>query len=253
VEGYHLIAGLATTRTLPNGEVTLGAFIEHGEGDYDTYNSFANAASVHGKGDADYTGGGLFAHLEFDGTERGHAYAEASARLGKVELDFSTRDLIDALGRRAAYDSDSRYASAHAGLGYVLNLTERDSLELYGQTLWSRQGSDTVRLTTGEPVKFAAVDSQRIRLGARWNRAVNKNGKLYLGAAWEREHDGKARASIHGYRLATPDMKGDTGLVEAGFTLASAANQPLTLDLGIQGHAGKREGVTGSARVNYRF
>jgi hypothetical protein len=83
---------------------------------------------------------------------------------------------------------------------------------------------------------------------------VNKNGKLYLGAAWEHEYDGKAKASILGARLPAPGLQGDTGIVEAGFTLTpSARNQALTLDVGVQGYAGKREGVTGSMRVNYRF
>jgi hypothetical protein len=28
---------------------------------------------------------------------------------------------------------------------------------------------------------------------------------------------------------------------------------PLTIDLGVQGYTGKRDGVTGSFRLNYRF
>jgi outer membrane autotransporter protein len=142
-------------------------------------------------------------------------------------------------------------------LGYALNLNARSSLKLYGQYLWSRQGSDTVRLSSGESVKFSAVDSQRARLGARWSHTVSQNGKAYLGAAWEHEYDGKASATLllvlQGYHLATPDLKGDTGIVEAGFSLTPTANQPLTLDVGVQGYAGKRKGVTGSFRLNYRF
>ncbi|MDR2366208.1 MAG: autotransporter outer membrane beta-barrel domain-containing protein [Zoogloeaceae bacterium] len=253
VDGYTFIAGAAFSRAFPASELIFGAFIEHGEGDYNTANSFPNAASVHGKGDADYTGGGLLARLEFNETERGHFSTEASARLGKLTLDFNARDLIDALGRRAAYDSDSRYASAHAGLGYVLKLNARSSLKLYGQYLWSRQGSDTVTLTTGEPVKFSAVDSQRTRLGARWSRAVRENGNLYLGAAWEHEYDGKAKARLHGYRLETPKLKGDTGILEAGFLLAPAQDKGFVLELGVQGYTGKREGATGNLRLHYAF
>ncbi|MDR2366076.1 MAG: hypothetical protein LBD68_09555, partial [Zoogloeaceae bacterium] len=46
-----------------------------------------------GDGKADYTGGGLLARLVFNETETGHWQAEASARLGRVKLDFSARDL----------------------------------------------------------------------------------------------------------------------------------------------------------------
>jgi autotransporter-associated beta strand protein len=259
VDGYTLVAGAALAKSLPAGELTLGAFIEHGEGDYDTYNSFSNAASVRGSGDAEYTGGGLLAHLKFVETPRDHLYAEASARVGKVSVDFAARDWSNAAnGRRVAYDGDSSYASAHAGLGYVLNLNERSSLDFYGQYLWSRQGSDTARLASDTlRVKFGAVDSQRTRLGVKWNQAVSQNGKAYLGVAWEHEYDGKAKASVNffgtRYNIATPDLKGDAGLVEAGFALTPGARQPLTLDVGVQGYTGKREGVTGSLKVNYRF
>ncbi|MDR1647586.1 MAG: hypothetical protein LBR88_06080, partial [Zoogloeaceae bacterium] len=63
----------------------------------------------------------------------------------------------------------------------------------------------------------------------------------------------KAKASLHGYRLDTPKLKGDTEMLEAGFTLNPTAEKPLTLDFGVQGYTGKREGVTGNFRVNYRF
>ncbi|MDR3351608.1 MAG: autotransporter outer membrane beta-barrel domain-containing protein, partial [Zoogloeaceae bacterium] len=165
----------------------------------------------------------------------------------------AARDLLDGFGRRAAYRSSSRYASAHAGVGYVWNLSETSSFKFYGQYLWSRQGADSVTLSTGEPVKFAAVDSHRTRLGARWNQAVTQHGQAYLGAAWEREYDGKAKASLHGYSLAAPTLKGNTTILELGFTLTPSATQPVSLDIGIQGYTGKREGVTGSFRINYRF
>ncbi|MDR1889792.1 MAG: autotransporter outer membrane beta-barrel domain-containing protein, partial [Zoogloeaceae bacterium] len=252
-DGYTLIAGLSASRALNAGELTLGAFIEHGEGDYSTYNSFSNAASVHGKGDADYTGGGILAHLEFAETATGNLYAEASARAGKVKLDFSAKDLTDAFGRRAAYDTKSTYASAHAGLGYRLKLGESSSLKLYGQYLWSHQGGDTATLTTGEPVKFQSIDSRRTRLGARWDETLNPMVAFYAGAAWEHEYAGKAKADIYGYRLDTPDLQGDTGMAEVGVTLKPTPGKPLSLDVGIQGYTGKREGVTGSLKVNYAF
>jgi autotransporter-associated beta strand protein len=252
VKGYTLVAGLATPVQLSAGVLTLGAFVEHGRGDYDTYNSFANAASVHGKGDADYTGGGLLARLAFNETAHGHWHVEASARLGNVKLDFVTHDLVDAFGKRAAYDSESRYTSAHVGLGYQWRIGERASLQLYGQYLWSRQEADNVKLSTGEPVEFPALDSHRSRLGTRWNHEFSKNSSFWLGAAWEHEYGSKAKAKLHDYQLDTPELKGDTGIVEAGFSLTPAAH-PLTLDIGLQAYTGKREGVTGSLRANYRF
>ncbi|GHT92550.1 hypothetical protein AGMMS49545_10270 [Betaproteobacteria bacterium] len=50
-------------------------------------------------------------------------------------------------------------------------------------------------------------------------------------------------------------MKGDTGLLEMGLTITPAAanKQGWSLELGVQGYTGKREGVTGSVRARYRF
>ncbi|GHU14905.1 membrane protein [Betaproteobacteria bacterium] len=251
VDGYTLLAGLAATTPTPTGDLTAAAFIEHGEGDYDSYNSFANAAKVHGKGDTKYTGAGILARFALNETP---LYFDASIRSGKVKTDFSG-NLFDTFGRAAAYDAKSTYVSAHVGLGYVITLTEQSKLDVYGQYLWSHQNGDTVKLTTGETVKFEDVDSQRTRLGAKWHHALNAKTTAYVGAAWEHEYDGKAKASTNGFAIDAPKLKGDTGLLEAGLTLTpTAANkQGWSLDLGVQGYAGKREGVTGSVRARYRF
>jgi outer membrane autotransporter protein len=244
VDGVTLITGVTATRTTSAGNLTLGTFFEHGEGDYSTH----TRSSANGRGDVDYNGGGLLAHLEFNETPRGHFYAEATARAGLVDLDFKS----DPAG---TYESRTDYESAHVGLGYVAKLDDSSALKLYGQVLWSHQGSDTVKLRDGESVKLKTIDSRRTRLGARWSQTVLPGGQLYLGAAWEREYDGKAKVSIFGDRLTTPKsapkLTGNTTLVEAGFTLTPVKS--LTLEFGVQGHTGRREGVTGSFKVEYRF
>ncbi|MDR0379464.1 MAG: autotransporter domain-containing protein, partial [Candidatus Accumulibacter sp.] len=93
-------------------------------------------------------------------------------------------------------------------------------MNFYGQTLWSRQGSDAVELKGGGRVEFEAIESLRTRAGARWsNQSEGRNVQFYLGAAWEREHDGRARAKLEGSRMTVPQLKGDTALLETGFVL----------------------------------
>jgi hypothetical protein len=254
VRGQNLIVGATAARVLAAGELHLGAFLEHGEGGYNTYNSFANAATVRGKGDMDYTGVGAILHLETRKTEEERWYTEFSARAGQLRLDFRTRDLIDRhTGRRADYESRMPYVGLHARLGVLSTLDAATTLELYGQYLWNHQGADKVTLATGEPVKFHAVNSHRTQLGARWSRAFRPNAHAWIGLAWEHEYDGKAKASIYGFRLATPSMDGDAGILETGFTLTPTSARPWTLEFGLQGYTGKREGVTGSLRANYHF
>jgi hypothetical protein len=252
LDSHALIAGLAFARSINAGMLHLGGFFEHGTGDYHSYNRF-DARAVRSGGDVDYTGVGVLAHMEFNGTERGNFYAEGSARGGKVELDFASRDLVDAFGRRAAYEAKTHYLSVHAGLGYRLILDEATTLKFYGQYLKSRQGSDDARLTTGEMIRFQPISSRRARVGAKWERALNARANAYLGAAWEREFDGKSRSSIYGYQLDTPTLKGNTQIVELGLTLKPAPNTPWSLDIGLNQYFGRQKGVMGSVWLNYQF
>ncbi|MDL2317215.1 autotransporter domain-containing protein, partial [Desulfovibrio sp. OttesenSCG-928-A18] len=245
MHSVSLITGLALGTDLAPGRLTLGAFFEYGNGSYDTYNSFSNAASVDGDGNTRYAGGGILARMDFADTGPGHVYAEASGRMGRVHNDYDSSDLRDARGRKADYDSSSLYYSLHFGAGYVWNITENASLDLYGKYFWTRQEGDSVGLSTGERVRFDDVDSHRLRAGSRFSYKVNEYISPYIGAAWEHEFDGKARAYTNGYRISAPDLEGDTGIGEIGFSLKPTMDLPLTFDLGVQGYVGQREGVTG--------
>jgi hypothetical protein len=88
---------------------------------------------------------------------------------------------------------------------------------------------------------------------ARYGRNLTASTRLYAGLAGEQEFDGKAKAKTHGYAIKAPDLKGFTTIDELGLTLTPARHKTLTLDFGLQGYAGEREGVTGTTRVNYAF
>lgn len=75
----------------------------------------------------------------------------------------------------------------------------------------------------------------------------------YIGAAWEHEFDGKARATTNGFDIDAPNLHGNTGIGELGLSLTPSADLPLTIDLGVQGYTGKHEGVTGSLMVKWEF
>jgi hypothetical protein len=253
LSGETLIAGVTASRPTPAGRLTLGPFIEYGEGRFDTHNRFPNAERVRGSGEASYTGGGLLVHWKSNETDEGHFYTQASLHGGRIKLesDFDTPDLP------GTHETRSTYGSGHLALGYVARLTDRIVFELYGQTLRSYQAADTVKLSAGE-VKFDPVTSRRTRLGARWTHTLGPNTRLTLGAAWEREHDGKAKARFYiddgnSLPIDAPKLKGDTGVFEAGFTMTPTRTSPWTVEIGVQGHVGQRQGVTGSIRVNYGF
>jgi hypothetical protein len=72
-------------------------------------------------------------------------------------------------------------------------------------------------------------------------------------AAWEREFDGRARASVNGYALDAPSLRGNTGVAELGLSVRPSQALPLFVDVGAQGYAGKREGVTGTLQARFEF
>ncbi|MDL2271614.1 autotransporter domain-containing protein [Desulfovibrio sp. OttesenSCG-928-I05] len=255
VQGMSFMAGLAWNAPTAFGNLTLGAFFEAGDGTYDTHNSFSNAAAVNGDGDTNYYGGGILGRVDSNAGP-GVFYVEASGRMGRSDTEFSSSDLMDGTGRKAAYDSDSLYFGAHAGLGYIWNITEAASLDLYTKYFWTRQTDDTVTLSTDDRVKFKDADSRRWRGGARfgYDFTTSQGSTItpYIGAAYEHEFDGKAKATTSGYNLATPDLKGGTGIGEAGFTF-KAANTGFSVDVGVQGYTGVRDGVTGSMQFKWGF
>ena len=251
VSGFSMLTGVALGNDLGPGRATLGVFFEGGWGNYDSYNSFSNYASVDGDGDTSYYGGGILGRYDVtDGAAAG-LYVDASARLGRADADFNSDD-INYNGNSADFDSDSMYWGAHAGLGYQWNLTEKALLDVSGKFIWTRQESDSVDVH-GDNVHFDTADSLRTRLGARLTYAVNDYLAPYIGAYWEHEFDGEQGLSVNDEGLDSPDLKGDTGVGELGLTLRPAPDSGLSFDLGVQGYTGVREGVTGSLQVKYEF
>ena len=251
IDAYTILTGVAKGGDLAKHHLTVGAFGEFGHGGYDTYNSFTNAAAVHSNGDIDYVGGGLLGRVDFHGLIKGAPYVEGTARIGQVKSNFESWDLVDFFGRRAALDSSSLYYGMHVGIGYLFDITEKIGGDLYVRHIWTHQEGDDVRISTGESLTFDNVDLQRTRLGARLNRKIKEWLVPYIGAAWEHEFDGQTRGSVYGYKIDAPDLKGDTGVGEIGLTAMNG--EKLSFEFGVEGYAGTREGISGSARLSYRF
>lgn len=253
VSGFSLLTGLAWGADSVLGQFTSSLFFEFGSATTGTYNSFSNAASVSGDGSTWYMGAGLLARMDFNDCGPGHFYAEASGRAGGLHNEYRNDDLRDGDGRRADFDTTTPYVSLHAGLGYIWNLTDALSLDLHAKYFWTWQDSADTDLSTGEALHFDAVNSHRLRLGGRLTYAVNEHISPYVGAAWEHEFDGTARATSLGYDLDAPSLKGDTSIGELGLSWTPSATTPLTIDLSVQGYTGVREGYTGSFMVKWEF
>jgi outer membrane autotransporter protein len=252
VTSLSLATGLAMGSDIPLGRLVLGAFLEIGQGSYDTHNSFG-AQSLHGQGHANYAGGGVLASLDCARIGTGHPHAEASFRMGRVRNAYGNADLQDYEGRDAEFDGDTPYHGWHAGAGYAWDVTEALSLDMYGRYLLTRTYGESVTLSTGDPVTFDDAVSSRTRVGARMAWEAHDVARPYAGLAWEHEFDGRQCADVHGHDIGVPSMRGDTGIAEAGLSIRPSAGRPLTVDLAAQGYAGTHQGVSGTLQLRLEF
>jgi hypothetical protein len=261
LDSVALIAGISAETRFAAGRLVAGAFAEYGRGDYETDNrlgaadqalSFSGARHVRGRGDSRYAGGGALVHYAADS---GY-HAEASLRAGRLKTRFFSADLRDFLGRHARYDLATPYYGAHVGAGRFLILGE-GRLDLYGKYFWMRQQGERVTLSTGDDLRFNASQSERLRAGLRLNWPLASIWKSYVGLAYERESDGKAsavtRTHTRAYAIDAPKLKGDSGMFEIGLSVQQGKGAPLSLDLGLQGYTGRREGVIGGVHMDWAF
>ena len=252
VDGTNMLAGLAWRSTTGAGSLTYGVFAEHGDGSYDTYANI-NGTSLHGEGDTDYTGGGILARMDFNGSENGHGYLEASGRVGNADTDYTNSGLRDAYGRAASYSTDSTYYGAHIGAGYVQKLDEKSSIDWYGKLLWARLEGSSAYLSTGEHLTFDDADSLRLRIGGRWNYTASDFVNYYAGLGYEYEFDGEASGFTNGLALGDEDLTGGSGVAELGISFKPSKNSPFSLELNLAGFTGEREGFRGGVEAVYTF
>jgi outer membrane autotransporter protein len=258
------MAGITGGMKLDPGDLTLGAFIEYGDGSYDTHTKthakIPDAPSrIHGKGKAEYAGAGFLGRLDWAGTDKGHPYAEGSIRAGRLKNDFSAGFTLSS-GETVPgqYDASASYYSLHLGTGHVWTLADESTLDVYVKYFHARRGSDRTRIDTpngGNKLRLDAIESHRLRIGARHTGDRNSGHiQPYWGLAYEHEFNGKAKASLDGISIPhAPDLKGGTGIAEIGLTVAPSPGQPVSVDLGFQAYTGKREGMSGSLKLEYRF
>ena len=252
VDGTNMLAGLVWRANTGAGSMTYGVFAEHGDGSYDTYANI-NGTSLHGEGDTDYTGGGILARMDFNGSENGHGYLEASGRVGNADTDYTNSGLRDAYGRAASYSMDGTYYGAHIGAGYVQKLDEKSSIDWYGKLLWARLEGGSAYLSTGEHLTFDDADSLRLRIGGRWNYAASDFVNYYAGLGYEYEFDGEASGFTNGLALGDEDLTGGSGVAELGISFKPSKNSPFSLELNLAGFTGEREGFRGGVEAVYTF
>ncbi|WP_293717865.1 autotransporter domain-containing protein [uncultured Phascolarctobacterium sp.] len=247
VKGYNFALGMGKAVVNNAGKLTFGPFVEYGYGDYTSYLD----NGVRGDGKTKYYGVGVLARQD----NNSGVYYEGSLRYGRMDADYASNDLGTA-GVHSSYDSSSAYYGAHLGIGKVTELNESTKADVYAKLLYTHQNGDSVTLQgegNGEVYDFDAVDSTRARVGARVSKAYSERGTGYVGLAYEYEFDGEARATVKGFSTPSPSIQGSSGLLELGYILQPKGVNDPTINIGLQGWGGKKQGVTGNVNFVWTF
>jgi len=246
VTGLSLVAGFANR----DNDFLYGVFFEYGYADIDTHNTFATH-SVDTNGDSKYYGGGMFARFE----NSSNIYGEVSLRVGVNEVTQSSTNYDGFVGQAVNYETSSLYYGAHIGTGYLWEINNKNSLDIYAKYFWTHQDEDSVTLlTAGDTFDFEDINSHRTRLGSRYSYAITEIQRPYIGLAWEHEFGGDAESSVNNIAAGVPTLEGSTAIIEIGLvSMTKDADSPFSIDIGIEGYLGTREGVSGKAQFAYHF
>ena len=242
LKAWNMNLGFAKKINNNSGKLIIVPVIEYGRGSYDSYLD----NGTHGDGDAHFWGAGLMAkQLNDDGL-----YYEGSLRAGRMSTDYQS-----AVAGGIKYDSDVTYYAAHLGMGKVVQLNDKDTLDYYGKLFYTRQQCDKVTVGTGATYDFDATNSLRTRLGARYTHQLSEKNAFYAGLAWQHEFDGESNAivatTLGSASAPAPSMKGDTGIMELGWRVNNS--DKFELGLGVNGSVGKQKGVGFNLSLNFSF
>ena len=242
LKAWNMNLGFAKKINNNSGKLIIAPVIEYGRGSYDSYLD----NGTHGDGDAHFWGAGLMAkQLNDDGL-----YYEGSLRAGRMSTDYQS-----AVAGGIKYDSDATYYAAHLGMGKVVRLNDKDTLDYYGKLFYTRQQGDKVTVGTGATYDFDATTSLRTRLGARYTHQLSEKNAFYAGLAWQHEFDGESNAivatTLGSASAPAPSMKGDTGIMELGWRVNNS--DKFELGLGVNGSVGKQKGVGFNLSLNFSF
>jgi len=268
VRGVQFQGGLAAQRRAHNGDgrVIFGAFVDAGDGSYNSFNLVTGLSNPNlpegyrARGIMDYLGGGVLLRREwnngfrFDTVFRGGSVKERY--LSSDIAAFTAEDIPVAYQRRNAYWGTS------LGLNQRTHLNRRSLFDIYSRYSWLMVEGSTVDITQhddaslNEHARFRSVHSHRLTSGARLTVQRHSRLSWYVGAAYEHEFDGRARAVVTGLNhdplvLGGSNIRGGTGIGELG--LIMRPRDWFQLTTGLEGYTGKRDGGSVFASAVWRW
>jgi hypothetical protein len=246
INGWNTVIGIANTKEAGKDKINYGAFFENGSGNYNTFNEFDGNA-LRGDGNVVYNGGGVILRLD---KENGF-YTEAAVRAGSVKNEVGNA-LADTNGKTYGFETENAYYGGHIGIGKVFKLDNGKTWDVYGKYFHMHQEGDSV-LIGKDRFEFDSVDSNKLRIGARFTEKQGEKLTSYYGLAWDYEFSGDVGGTANQHAMYTPSLEGSTVIGEIGFRYTPGKESPWYFDANVKGYVGMQEGLSGSVQAVYSF
>lgn len=245
INGWNSVIGIASTKEIGSDKLNYGAFFENGSGNYNTYNEIGGAG-FRGDGNVLYNGGGVMVRLD---KENGF-YTEAAVRAGSVKNEAG-KNLSD--GQHTYdYETENAYYGGHIGIGKIFKLDNGKAWDVYGKYFYMHHEGDSVEIA-GDTFDFDSVDSNKLRIGARFSEQQGEKLTSYYGLAWDYEFSGDVSGTAAGYDMHSPSLEGSTVIGEVGFHYTPGKESPWSFDAKLRGYVGQQEGISGNVQATYTF
>ena len=245
INGWSGLVGVGSNNKTKAGDFAWAAFFENGAGNYDISTTM-NGITMEGDGSTVYNGGGIAARL----TGENGVYGEASLRAGLLKNDLEN-GLLGADNNKYGYESESNYYGMHIGIGKIFKLENGASVDTYAKYYHSTVKDDSFTIDSDE-FEMDDINSDRLRLGIRYNQGMDRTFNVYYGAAWEYEFNGESNGYAQGHKMEETSLKGSTVIGELGVVI-QPENSPWSFDAKVKGYGGQRDGYSGSILATYHF
>lgn len=245
INGWNNLIGIANTKEIGNDKLNYSAFFENGSGNYNTFNDFDGNA-LRGDGNVVYNGGGMA--VRFD-KENGF-YTEAAVRAGSVKNEVS--NALSNGSSTYGYETDNTYYGGHIGIGKTFKLENGKAWDIYGKYFYMHYEDDSIMIA-GDRFDFDSVDSNKLRIGARFSEQQGEKLTSYYGLAWDYEFSGDVSGIAAGYDMHSPSLEGSTVIGEIGFRYTPGKESPWSFDAKLRGYVGQQEGISGNVQAVYSF
>ncbi|MDR2366833.1 MAG: autotransporter outer membrane beta-barrel domain-containing protein [Deltaproteobacteria bacterium] len=251
LNSYMGALGLNCGGEVGPGNLALGGYVDFAYGEYES-SAALGGRRVEGRGDLERIGGGLMARYDLDPKTVRDMGLEASLRFGQLRQNYTSEDFINA-ENDARFNTESLYVGGHVGVSGKAWSSETSRIDVYGRYSHVWLQGDRATVDGSAPVNFEDSSSMAARAGARLTKDFTPRLRLKLGLAYEQEFGGETKATTNGYRIPTVSSAGGTGVAELGLAYGGDEPRRLSVGLGLEGHAGRRQGLAGNLSLSLAF